>query len=70
MTDKEHELADISPEDTTVVEDPTWIKELPEDERDVKTDDVSIHTQLVCPKCRGKNYLRDGKCVKCDKGWV
>ena len=31
---------------------------------------VSQNTQVNCPKCGGKSYLRDGKCVKCHHGLV
>ena len=28
--------------------------------------EVSKNTQLICPICTGKSYLKDGKCARCD----
>jgi hypothetical protein len=41
-----------------------------EDQRTVKTEDVSINTVMHCPECKFHNHLRNGKCVKCDMGWA
>jgi hypothetical protein len=31
-----------------------------------RTSNISAHTQINCPRCGGKSYLRDGRCIKCD----
>lgn len=43
------------PETTTVVVQP-----------EVTTSQVTKNTVMNCPKCGGKNYLKDGKCARCD----
>jgi hypothetical protein len=48
------------PEDTTKF-DESEIETKPFD-----TDMITKSTQLECPKCGGKNYTKDGKCVRCD----
>ena len=35
---------------------------------EITESDVTVATQLVCPTCRAKNYLKNGKCWQCDLG--
>jgi hypothetical protein len=52
---------DWEPDETTITEEDLATKEKP-----FKTDMITKSTQLVCPQCGGKNYIKDGKCVRCD----
>ena len=31
---------------------------------------VSPETVFVCPKCGMRNHLKDGSCIRCDRGLV
>lgn len=54
-TVSEEDLSDWDVEETTTANIP-----------DINTEDVSVNVQLICPKCRLSNYLRDGLCLRCD----
>lgn len=36
----------------------------------INTELITDHTVLVCPKCGGRNRLKDKSCVKCDRHLV
>jgi hypothetical protein len=33
-------------------------------------DMITKSTQLICPKCTGKSYIKDGKCARCDHNLI
>jgi hypothetical protein len=35
---------------------------------EITTGQVSVNVQLICPNCNYENFLRNGKCWKCDLG--
>ena len=51
-------------------EDSFFEFEVPDEEHTklINTESVSLNTQLVCPKCGAKNFIRGGDCMVCDRG--
>ena len=38
------------------------------DELRVKTEDVTIHTTMICPKCKAHSHMVNEDCPRCDMG--
>lgn len=45
--------------------DEPWTHDTP-----IHPEDVTKNTVMVCPKCHGKSYIKNNKCVRCDLGLV